>query len=581
MANLKIDKILIKRFKSGIKENVLEAGEFGYDALNKKLYLGNGTDNTEIAIDADLQAHIENGDVHITDAERTKLEGIAAGAQVNVIEAIKLNGAVLPVDENKTVNLGSIATSEALEAINNKLPDGTIADLDDITSAINDLGDLASKDKVAETDLDTALAGKVGNGATAYSWGDHSQQGYLKSGDITGKADKVAGATAGNFAGLDANGNLVDSNSKASDFAVAGHNHDDDYSKLDHNHNAAYAGKGYETKVDTLIGSDADSSVRTIAADEVAKVVASAPADFDTLKEVADWIASDTTESAKLQTSVAALIKEIGGTETPDGYTNSRLDTVEGWGDHAQAGYLKAADITGKVDKVSGVAGNIVEFGANGAIADSGKKVEDFAETGHKHVAADINDFADSVKAVKVNNAANADSADVADKVANKLTFGSKTFDGSAAQTITAADLGALTAHQDISGKADKVENATNGNFAGLDANGNLVDSGKNANSFATADHNHDNDYDAKGAAGTAESNAKGYTDTEVAKLDTRIDTIEAAHTGNGSISNNVAQPSVLNKLNVTNGHVVSGEFVTLESLLNQLTFTIDAGEVE
>ena len=36
--------------------------------------------------------------------------------------------------------------------------------------------------------------------------------------DISGKADKVASATSGNFAGLDANGNLTDSGSKASDF---------------------------------------------------------------------------------------------------------------------------------------------------------------------------------------------------------------------------------------------------------------------------------------------------------------------------------------------------------------------------
>jgi hypothetical protein len=35
------------------------------------------------------------------------------------------------------------------------------------------------------------------------------------------KADKVSGATNGNFAGLDANGDLTDSGSKASDFATA------------------------------------------------------------------------------------------------------------------------------------------------------------------------------------------------------------------------------------------------------------------------------------------------------------------------------------------------------------------------
>jgi hypothetical protein len=40
--------------------------------------------------------------------------------------------------------------------------------------------------------------------------------------DYSGKADKVASATSGNFAGLDANGNLTDSGFKAADFQAAG-----------------------------------------------------------------------------------------------------------------------------------------------------------------------------------------------------------------------------------------------------------------------------------------------------------------------------------------------------------------------
>lgn len=46
------------------------------------------------------------------------------------------------------------------------------------------------------------------------------------------------------------------------------------------------------------------------------------------------------------------------------------------------------------------------------------------------------------------------------------------------------ANLGVTAA---LDGKADKVSSATDGNFAGLDANGNLTDSGKNASDFATA----------------------------------------------------------------------------------------------
>jgi hypothetical protein len=40
----------------------------------------------------------------------------------------------------------------------------------------------------------------------------------------------------------------------------------------------------------------------------------------------------------------------------------------------------------------------------------------------------------------------------------------------------------------DISGKADKVKNATSGNFAALDANGNLTDSGKKPADFVAAE---------------------------------------------------------------------------------------------
>ncbi|MCR5578685.1 MAG: hypothetical protein K6F74_05670 [Prevotella sp.] len=45
-----------------------------------------------------------------------------------------------------------------------------------------------------------------------------------------------------------------------------------------------------------------------------------------------------------------------------------------------------------------------------------------------------------------------------------------------------------LVAHQDISGKADKVASATSGNIAKLDANGNLVDAGIAASDVAVID---------------------------------------------------------------------------------------------
>ena len=57
---------------------------------------------------------------------------------------------------------------------------------------------------------------------------------------------------------------------------------------------------------------------------------------------------------------------------------------------------------------------------------------------------------------------------------------------GTSGKNVTVAvDETALTSG--LSAKADKVTSATNGNFAGLDANGNLTDSGSKASDFATA----------------------------------------------------------------------------------------------
>ena len=95
----------------------------------------------------------------------------------------------------------------------------------------------------AETVLMTAKNGNVltvtraQNGTTARAWsaGDVIAR-YFTAADQTAmqenikklnedKAEKVASPTAGNFAGLDANGNPTDSGKKPGDFAAANHTH--------------------------------------------------------------------------------------------------------------------------------------------------------------------------------------------------------------------------------------------------------------------------------------------------------------------------------------------------------------------
>ncbi|MEG2383248.1 MAG: hypothetical protein RSB39_06630, partial [Oscillospiraceae bacterium] len=69
------------------------------------------------------------------------------------------------------------------------------------------------------------------------------------------KADKLVPAAAGNFAGLDAAGNLLDSGKKAGDFAESLHNHNLAYAAI--NHKATHSKGG----ADVLLPSDIGAAV--------------------------------------------------------------------------------------------------------------------------------------------------------------------------------------------------------------------------------------------------------------------------------------------------------------------------------
>ena len=85
----------------------------------------------------------------------------------------------------------------------------------------------------------------------------------------------------------------------------------------------------------------ANSTADAAAAKAVAAVVAGADSDFDTLKEVADWIMSDTTGAAALQTDVAGLKTKVSTLEIASHtHTNkAELDKIANgdkakWDDH-------------------------------------------------------------------------------------------------------------------------------------------------------------------------------------------------------------------------------------------------------
>ena len=108
----------------------------------------------------------------------------------------------------------------------------------------------------------------------------------------------------------------------------------------------------------TLVGEDASKSARAIAAEEVAKIVDGADASFDTLKEIADWILSDTTGAAKMANDITRLdgiLAGIGGTDeeaTVVAYVTKMINAL-GIGDYVKTTTM-TTELGKKVDKVEG-----------------------------------------------------------------------------------------------------------------------------------------------------------------------------------------------------------------------------------
>ena len=117
------------------------------------------------------------------------------------------------------------------------------------------------------------------------------------------------------------------------------------------NLSTTYAGKSYEGKVDTLIGSDASKSVRTIAAEEIAAELAdpNRDTDFDTLKEIADWIQNHPADAAAMNTAITALQTKTTLGNDPD--TGEEYATVKGYVDDQIAAVNRDASDLG--DRVS------------------------------------------------------------------------------------------------------------------------------------------------------------------------------------------------------------------------------------
>lgn len=135
-----------------------------------------------------------------------------------------------------------------------------------------------------------------------------------------------------------------------------------------------------EDKVDTLIGDDSGMSARTIASEEVAKIVAGADTAYDTLKEISDWISSHAEDASAMNSAIIALQTTVDtGDKTVSAYVTDAITALK-IGD-----YAKAADLTALATRVTAAEEKLtVLTGADtvdGSVAKALKDAKEYTDT--------------------------------------------------------------------------------------------------------------------------------------------------------------------------------------------------------
>lgn len=153
-----------------------------------------------------------------------------------------------------------------------------------------------------------------------------------------------------------------------------------------------------EGKLTTLIGSDADKSVRTIANEELAAqlIPENAAESLNTLQEIAQWIQDHPGNASAMNAAIEALEAKVGD-KTVAAQITAAIDALK-IGD-----YAKAADLTAAVGRIEALEGKAHEH-ANKALLDTYTQTEanlaDAVAKKHEHAnKTELDKFADGDKA--------------------------------------------------------------------------------------------------------------------------------------------------------------------------------------
>ena len=163
---------------------------------------------------------------------------------------------------------------------------------------------------------------------------------YVDADDVNSKADKVVGATNGNFAGLNASGNLIDSTSKAADFATSGHSH-----------------SAATTEAAGFMSADDKTKLTGIAENANNYTHPNHSGDVTSVGDGATTIANDAVTNAKLANMAVNTIKGriTASTGDPEDLTATQVRTIINVADGAEVNQnaFSTVSVSGQSDVVA------------------------------------------------------------------------------------------------------------------------------------------------------------------------------------------------------------------------------------
>lgn len=433
----------------------------------------------------------------LTDELLAKLNGVAEGAQVNVLEKVKVNGVEQTITD-KAVDIAvptktSDLTNDSGFITSSDIPEGAAASTT-VPKAATESGSVGTEMAFARGDhshpIDTTRAAAADLDAAeeriaaieadylkeADKYDDTAlsnrvkavEDDYLKSADKTELAEDIAEAQAAAEKKATDLNTAMDTRVKAIE--------DDYLTSADKYDDTALAGRvtTVEGQVTTLIGSDANKSVRTIANEELAAqlIGPDAKESLDTLEEIAAWIQNHPDDASAMNAAIVALQNQLKGIAAGEGTVKKYVDDAIialSIGD-----YAKAADLTALAGRVTTLEG-ASHTHANKDLLDTYTQTEanlaDAVAKKHSHTfnEAELNKIAEGDVAKWNAAQANAEATAAAALASAKSELEGK---------ITAEETRAKAAEEANATAAANAKSAADAAQADVDAVAALVDTG-------------------------------------------------------------------------------------------------------